>query len=285
MTTTDTDDIELHDDDLPVGRVLSRRELLVLLGGASAAILTGTASTLVNASNTTSRTALAATPTVTPTLGATPLPSCVVVPALTEGPYFVDEMLNRTDIRLDPSDNTVRDGALFNLTFRVSNVSGKTCSPLKGAQVDIWHTDAQGVYSNVRDRGFTTIGKKFLRGYQLTDAQGQASFTTIYPGWYNGRTVHIHFKIRFVTAAGANYEFTSQLFFDDSFTDAVYKQAPYSNRGNRTRRNANDGIFQGSDGLLTLTVNQAMEGYAAVFDLGIDITQLTPVSKTATKAP
>lgn len=285
MTPTDTTDIDFHDDDLPVGRVLSRRELLVLLGGASAAILTGTASTLVNASNNAGRTALAATPTVTPTLGATPLPSCVVVPASTEGPYFVDEMLNRTDIRLDPSDNSIRDGALFNLTFRVSNVSGKACSPLKGAQVDIWHTDAQGVYSGVRDRSFTTVGKKFLRGYQLTDEQGQAQFTTIYPGFYDGRTVHIHFKIRFATAAGANYEFTSQLFFDDTFTDEVYKQAPYASRGNRTRRNANDNFFGGSEGLLTLNVTPAQEGYAAVFDLGIDTTQLSPVSPPATKTP
>ncbi len=155
------------------------------------------------------------------------MPACVARPALTEGPYFVDEKLNRSDIRSDPSDGSVRQGALLALTFRVSQLTN-ACAPLGGASVDVWHCDAAGVYSDVSDPGFSTVGKKFLRGYQVTDSSGVAKFTTIYPGWYQGRAVHIHFKIRSHTGSGSAYEFTSQLFFDDNITDQVYTQAPYS---------------------------------------------------------
>ena len=164
------------------------------------------------------------------------MPACVARPALTEGPYFVDEKLNRSDIRSDPSDGSVRQGALLALTFRVSQLTN-ACAPLGGASVDVWHCDAAGIYSDVSDPGFSTVGKKFLRGYQVTDSSGVAKFTTIYPGWYQGRAVHIHFKIRSHTGSGSAYEFTSQLFFDDNITDQVYTQAPYSARGQRTLRN------------------------------------------------
>src|SRR4029079_8469287 len=95
------------------------------------------------------------------------------------------------------------------------------------------------------DRRFNTKGKKFLRGSQTTDANGQATFTTIYPGWYPGRAVHIHFKIRNGTASQQVHEFTSQFFFDESVTDEVHAQAPYSQKGYRTLKNEGDGIYQG----------------------------------------
>jgi len=105
--------------------------------------------------------------------------------------------------------------------------------------VGVWQCDAAGHYSGVTDTGvgFDTVGQKFLRGYQITDAKGVARFTTIYPGWYRGRTVHIHFKVRTpATAVLANatdsvYEFTSQLFFDDALTTRVFAQEPYASRG------------------------------------------------------
>ncbi|HXV80553.1 MAG TPA: intradiol ring-cleavage dioxygenase, partial [Candidatus Binatia bacterium] len=153
------------------------------------------------------------------------IPSCVVRPEQTEGPYFIDEKLNRSDIRSDPSDGSVKPGVPLRLAFQVSRVSGPSCSPLSGATVDVWQCDALGLYSDVRDMNADTRGKKFLRGYQTTDGNGVAEFVTIYPGWYPGRAVHIHFKIRHDPASHRALEFTSQLYFDESITDEVHQHA------------------------------------------------------------
>jgi hypothetical protein len=107
--------------------------------------------------------------------------SCVVRPQLTEGPYFVDERLNRSDIRTDPVTNTAKPGSLLTLTFNVNRVSGNNCTALSGAYVDVWHCDALGTYSDVRDAGFDTRGQKYLRGYQVTDSVGAVQFRTLYP--------------------------------------------------------------------------------------------------------
>ncbi len=195
----------MDNDDQPIGTILNRRDVLKLLGftgGAAilAGCLPGQQSTPVTANATaTSETAAG-------------LPTCIVRPAMTEGPYFVDEKLNRSDIRAGSA------GIPLELTFLVSQISANACTPLAGALVDIWHCDAQGVYSDVAGNTDT-----FLRGYQETDATGAAKFLTIYPGWYPGRTPHIHFKIR--TADG--YDFTSQLFFDDAISDTVFNLEPY----------------------------------------------------------
>ena len=182
----------------------------------------------------------------------------------------MDEKINRSDIRSDPSDGSVREGLPLQLAFRVSQISN-SCLPLVGAQVDVWHCDALGVYSDSRDRGFDTTGKKFLRGYQLTDENGFAQFTTIYPGWYQGRAVHIHFKIRTTTAQGKSYEFTSQLFFDDAITDQVHAQQPYAAKGKRTLMNNGDGIYRTGGSQLMLPLTKAGQGYAATFDVGLQI--------------
>jgi len=267
----------MDNDDHPVGKVLSRRKVLALFGTAGAALLVACAPKELVAA-----TAVAEAPTatgvgaevasVTLEAGSTAVvrtPVCVIRPELTEGPYFVDEMLHRSDIRSDPSDGSVRDGVPLELMFLVSKVSSDGCTPLAGAAVDVWHCDAQGVYSDVADPGSNTVGKKFLRGYQVTDANGEARFTTIYPGWYQGRTVHIHFKIRGVTEAGAGYEFTSQLFFDDAVSDLVYQQAAYAGKGERAVRNADDGIFRQSGNMLMLDVHETDSGYSATFDIGL----------------
>lgn len=193
-----------------------------------------------------------------------------MVPEQTEGPYFVDLKLNRSDIRSDPSDGSVRDGAPLALTIRVAQVAAAgACTPLAGAVVDIWQCDAAGVYSSVRDANPSTAGKQFLRGYQTTDAQGRAQFQTIYPGWYPGRTVHIHFKVHTNPADARGTQFTSQLYFDDAFTDQVYTRAPYSARATNRTRNSADGIYRSGGQLLTLQVASQSQGYAAVFDLGL----------------
>src|SRR5262249_32715430 len=123
------------------------------------------------------------------------VPACVVRPEVTEGPYYVDEDLVRSDIRADPTTGAVKEGTQFVVSFNVSQVSSGSCTPLSGAVVDVWHCDATGAYSDVTDPGFDTKGQKWLRGSQTTDANGKASFTTIYPGWYSGRAVHIHYKV------------------------------------------------------------------------------------------
>lgn len=280
----------MDNDDQPVGRLLTRREmlkLLALVGAAAAAgcgprsgeaTPTGAPATGATAGGATPTVASEAVPTVAtlaePVTTATAasaaataaLPACVVRPEQTEGPYFVDEQLNRSDIRPDPSDGSVRPGAPLALTFLVSRLDGGACAPLAGATVDVWHCDAAGVYSDVNDRGFgSTAGQKFLRGYQTTGDDGAAAFTTIYPGWYSGRATHIHFKIR--TADGR--EFTSQLYFDDALTDVVHAQDPYAAKGQRDTRNANDGIFRDGGQLLTLNVTESAGGYAAAFDIGL----------------
>jgi protocatechuate 3,4-dioxygenase beta subunit len=260
---------EPYDDDQPVGRLLNRREALLALAGAGAAV--AIAACAPGSSSTSTRQATATTGASTATSGSGIMPACVARPALTEGPYFVDEKLNRSDIRSDPSDGSVRQGALLALTFRVSQLTN-ACAPLGGASVDVWHCDAAGIYSDVSDPGFSTIGKKFLRGYQVTDSSGVARFTTIYPGWYQGRAVHIHFKIRSHTGSGAAYEFTSQLFFDDSITDQVHAQAPYSAKGQRTLRNSGDSIYNQGGSQLLLAPAKTAEGYGVTFDIGLQMT-------------
>ncbi|MEW5987889.1 MAG: twin-arginine translocation signal domain-containing protein [Chloroflexota bacterium] len=261
-------------DDKQVGTILNRREFLKLLGAVGATVLVGCGpGQSVDEAPTSAATQAVsggATPTLLATAAAT-LPSCIVRPEMTEGPYFVDERLNRSDIRSDLSDGSVKEGVPLLLAFNVSQVTNDGCVPLAGAQVDVWHCDAFGVYSDVTDPGFSTVGQKFLRGYQVTDASGKAQFVTIYPGWYDGRTVHIHFKIRTDPDSARGYEFTSQLFFDDALTDQVYQQAPYSSRGQRTLRNEGDNIFQNGGEQLILQLTKDGEGYAATFDVGLQM--------------
>jgi protocatechuate 3,4-dioxygenase beta subunit len=242
-------------DDLPIGRVLTRREALALLGSTGALVVLG-----CSPSSATSRAARSS--------------PCVVRPAMTEGPYYVDEKLDRSDIRSDPTDGTVKTGALLILTLNVYGLSKKGCEPLENAIVDLWHCDAAGVYSDAVDpKYFNTKGKKFLRGFQRTDRNGTVKFTTIYPGWYPQRTPHIHYKIRSAASSGRAHEFTSQLYFDEGMSDRVYAQSPYDRRGKRTVSNLSDGIYNQSGGRQSmLTVAPAKEGYTASFDVALDLT-------------
>lgn len=202
---------------------------------------------------------------------ALPAPACTVKPQQTEGPYFVDEKLNRSDIRSDPADGTIKQGVPLRLVFQVSQIRDRSCTPLNNAIVDVWHCDAAGVYSDASDPNFNTLGKKFLRGYQTTNADGIAEFLTVYPGWYPGRTVHIHFKIRSNSASQLSYEFTSQLYFEDAITDRVHAQKPYNARGQRTVQNNRDGIFQQGGDRLMLQLSQVENGYRGKFDIGLEL--------------
>jgi protocatechuate 3,4-dioxygenase beta subunit len=260
-------------DDEPVGRILSRREVLKLLGATGLAMLVGCGPDGSATEQATSTAAPAATSvpaqaTATTAAEAAAIPACVVRPELTEGPYFVDERLNRSDIRSDPSTGDIRAGLPLALTFAVSQINNGTCTPFPEAIVDIWHCDAAGAYSGVSDAGFDTTGQQWLRGYQVTDENGLAQFTSIFPGWYSGRTVHIHFKIRTGFDEANSYEFTSQLFFDKALADEVYAQEPYAAKGEQDTLNSTDGIFS-DELLLAATLNDA--GVAATFDIALDL--------------
>lgn len=236
-----------------IGLRLSRREVMVLLGGASAAWLIGGLPTNARAVPVTSQS------------------PCIVRPEQTEGPYFVDERLHRSDIRSDPTDKRVMPGTPFTLTFQIMGLRAGHCEPVPHAQVDIWHCDAAGVYSDVEDPGFDTNGKKFLRGYQMTDAHGQAQFLTIYPGWYPIRTVHIHFKIRTASVAHRSFEFTSQLYFPDAVTDRVHAALPYSSSGPRRVKNQQDSIFRNGGDHLLLEPSPTNGGYTATFPIALQL--------------
>lgn len=276
----------MDNDDLPIGRILGRREVLALFGVSGAALLAGCVPGQFDSSQWTSDLAQATTgATMTPSSrvaqasltapAASVAPAaasslCVATPAETEGPYFVNEMLNRSDIRTDPSDSSTRPGVPLQLTFNVMQVGGAACAPLAGAAVDIWHCDALGVYSDVRAEN--SAGKKFLRGYQTTDASGMARFTTIYPGWYTGRAVHIHFMVRTDPTANTGGLLTSQLYFDDALTDHVHAQAPYASKGKRDTPNSRDGIYASGGDQLLLTPTKSGDGYTATFNIGLKTT-------------
>jgi protocatechuate 3,4-dioxygenase beta subunit len=255
----------------PTPTRLSRRDLLGFAAKGAASVVVSQSLLLACASGAASATdtsgSTGGTSTTTPTTGSA---TCILTAALTEGPYFVDEMLNRSDIRTDPVTGVVSSGFPLSLTFNVSRVANSACTPLTGAYLDVWHCDAGGVYSDV-----SGLSRKFLRGYQITDANGVAAFTTIYPGWYSGRAVHIHFKLRLFAGSSKTYEFTSQFFFDDTLTDSVYTQSPYSSRGARNTRNANDGIYNSlstnDKGGLTLQTSTTTGGYAGVINLGVNV--------------
>lgn len=170
---------------------------------------------------------------------------CILAPELTEGPFYVDPKLIRRDITEGAT------GAPLALRLQVVTAD---CTPISGARVDVWHCDAQGAYSGVENGrgGPDTTGTTFLRGTQTTDQAGIASFQTIYPGWYPGRAVHIHYKV----ILNDQDMVTSQVFFDESVTAQVFgDHAAYATRGgpdvilgrDRIAQRAGDGAIAAVD--------------------------------------
>ncbi len=266
---------EVDDDDRLIGRILTRREVLALIGaGGTAAFLAactpaGSASPAASGgpSAAASASASAAATADASAAIATALPACVVAPELTEGPYYVDVDLERSDIRTNTADSVAVEGAPLVLDWVVSQADGSACMPMEGVVVDVWHCDALGTYSGVQGNS-----ANFLRGFQRTDSQGKASFTTIYPGWYQGRAVHVHFKIRTDPDAEAGFEFTSQLFFDDDVSRSVYATGVYAQKGAQDQPNESDQIFNQSGGMTLLSVTQEGDGYRATFPIAVQLT-------------
>jgi protocatechuate 3,4-dioxygenase beta subunit len=227
---------------------LTRRGSLLRLGGLAAGALGATAWKLESADD-------AAGAGAGPAAVAAGLVSCVLAPEQTEGPYYLEGDKVRRDVREG------RPGVALQLRTTVVDVSN--CKPIRGAAVDIWHCDATGTYSGFAQEG--TEDKTFLRGIQRTDRAGLAIFQTIYPGWYEGRTVHIHVQVHL----GGDVLHTGQLYFPDTLTDAVYRRAPYSRRPARSTRNASDSIFRngGSRSMLKLARNGS--GYVGRIAMGV----------------
>jgi protocatechuate 3,4-dioxygenase beta subunit len=181
--------------------------------------------------------------------------SCVLTPEQTEGPYYISGEKLRRNI------TEGRPGAA--LLLRAFVVDASTCRAIKNAAVDIWHADAGGVYSGF---GQGAGNRTFMRGIQRTNAKGLALFRTVYPGWYQGRTVHIHVKVHL----RGNVVHTGQLYFPDAMTDAVYKQAPYSSRPNRDVRNPDDAIYRNGGKRSLMSVRRNSAGvHVATITMGV----------------
>jgi protocatechuate 3,4-dioxygenase beta subunit len=304
---------------------LSRRDA-IKLGGAAILALTGCGST----------TPESATKTRNRSAGTPMGPTCQKATNVTRGPYFVDEKSDpnisgdvvdaaipmRSDIRPNTSDGSegsteIQPGLPLSLKLVIGSYSSNgTCAPLTNAQVDIWHCNAQGVYSDIDpgnipppgsspgpspepapslsplptaspsaapsggpapgpiNGGESTVGQDFLRGYQITDASGAVTFQTIYPGWYSGRAVHIHIKVRVFDASGnVTSESTTQLFFNDLITNVVYLSNPaYQRTSMRDTLNASDMIFLSEKPpLLVNLTGTPTTGYSASVNLGVQV--------------
>jgi protocatechuate 3,4-dioxygenase beta subunit len=184
---------------------------------------------------------------------------CVITPQVTEGPYYFDPALERSDI------TEGRPGMPTSVKLQVVDAG---CQPIEGARVDIWHCDATGLYSGyAQPGGVSTEGETFMRGTQFAGPDGVVEFSTVYPGWYPGRTTHIHFKV-FIDQSNV---LTGQIFFPDELSDEIYRtQAPYNERGEeRDTLNDNDNIAQRAGSASIASVEPATDGYLAMLIVGV----------------
>jgi len=219
-------------------RELNRRDVLKSLGGAGVAAVFG-----ARAVDFVGEDAQAAT-------------TCLLTPETTEGPYWVDGTFTRRNI--------TEGRAGLPLLIRVTVLNARTCSPIKSADVEIWHCDAIGNYS-----GVDGASSRFLRGHQRSNASGKLEFLTVFPGWYRGRTPHIHMKVD----VGGDTVHTGQVFFNEQITASVYKQQPYARRGQYDTPHARDSIYRQAGGstaelkLVRRTGN--LKGYVGTIAIGV----------------
>jgi protocatechuate 3,4-dioxygenase beta subunit len=234
--------------------LLSRRTVISALGvGATGLALVGAGEVALHPQN-----AVAAAPAV----------ACVLAAELTEGPYYVALENIRTNI------TEGKPGVP--LTLKVTVVNTTACAVIQGAAVDIWHCDALGSYSDEAALG--TSGQIFLRGTQLTDASGVATFTTIYPGWYTGRAIHIHTKVHIggsvvgSTYQGGHVSHTGQFFFDESMTAQVKLLSPYTSNRNAYVSLTQDSIYPKNNtaGALVTLSGSTSAGLVATVVVGIN---------------
>ncbi|GHF37526.1 intradiol ring-cleavage dioxygenase [Seohaeicola zhoushanensis] len=188
--------------------------------------------------------------------------ACILTPQVTEGPYYIDPHLVRQDI------TEGRPGVPMRLRLQVVTAD---CQPIEGARADVWHCDAAGNYSGFARQGsdqqISTKGETFLRGTQFSDATGIAEFATIYPGWYRGRTTHIHYKV-FLEETNV---LTGQIFFPDALSAYLFQSvAPYNERGGtRDTVNATDGIAQEAGDTAFAAIREQPDYYDAALVVGV----------------
>jgi protocatechuate 3,4-dioxygenase beta subunit len=190
-----------------------------------------------------------------------------MTPRMVEGPFYFDPDLVRQDI------TEGRPGVPLRIDLQITD--GATCQPIEGARVDLWHCDATGQYSGYDgqgdDRSISTKGEKFLRGTQTTSATGEVTFATVYPGWYRGRTTHIHFKVLLDDKA----MLTGQMYFPDALSEYIFTNiAPYNARNaKRDTLNSTDWIA-GADGdhITFVSVREERDAYVANLIIGVDRT-------------
>jgi protocatechuate 3,4-dioxygenase beta subunit len=257
------------DDDAAHAGAVSRRRALGLLGavglGVVGAACSGDAFNRAAQDTTTSSGAPSTTGgSASGSSTTTRTAACVLTPEVTEGPYYLDLDKVRSDITED------RPGTPLEL--RITVLDATTCAPIKDAAVDVWHCDAAGAYSGFGNGARSSNDLAFLRGTQLSDADGVVTFRTIYPGWYPGRAVHIHTKVH----AGGSVVHTGQLFFADAQTDTAYRAAPYDTRPTPNIRNAADSIYRQAGGSAAeLDVKPDGSGYLGTIDIGVRRTSST----------
>ena len=259
-------------------RRITRRQALGTAGSAGAALLIsrpalGLLGDLVAAA---------------PARAATAEAAVTVTPTMTEGPYWVDEMLRRFDVRNNTATASVAAGAVqagVPLLVRINVLDAASGAPINGAHVDIWHANAYGLYSDEGGQpgASSTSGQNFLRGFQVTGVDagalaapvdGQVNFKTIWPGWYQGRAIHIHVRVRTYDGGSVATDYTTQIFFSDADNDTVLSGAsPYSSRSPKT-----DPTTDETDNVLTsaahaTNVVQATgtiaDGFGAAFTIGL----------------
>ena len=235
-----------------------RREALALIGATGAALAAACSGDLPTSPTETATGGATTTTTTTTTPsggGAGTGAACAVTPSETAGPFPSLIDLFRSDIREGKS------GTQLDLALTIVNTA-TSCAPLAGANVEIWQCDASGNYSQYGSERAQT----YLRGIQTTDANGQVRFTTIYPGWYQGRATHIHVE---VTRNGQVLK-TTQIAFPDSVNADVHGSGVYASRGSNPTTNARDGIFADSiNSEMASVAGNPSSGYSAAFTVGL----------------
>lgn len=240
----------------PVDRRTALRNLVIGTAGAS-----------LTASPVRAQTA-APSPAAAPSAASQPEGVCVLLPQAVEGPYYFDPKMVRSDI------TEGRPGAPLTLVLRV--IEHGLCAPISNARVDVWHADASGVYSGYAGQGdardVTTKGQTYLRGTQMTDADGRVTFNSVYPGWYPGRTPHIHVKV----FLDEQTVLTGQIYFPDEMSARIYRQrAPYNARPVADTANTTDFIFKAGEregGGTVLAMAETPERLTASLLIAVDRT-------------